>query len=398
MKTKQALSSFIRVFALFIVPFVMLNYSCIDVDDHDDEDDPYEEETPFSTKWEAYAQIAQDNNVWGHFHDQNIEVGSDGNVYVLFKPQYSSQGGINGYASVISEKNKYENEEFTSSVSGTFNMIETDMHNNIPYACYFYFTDGKSKLNVAKRSGNTWSTIGGEIVPESCDDDFSFSVAPNGNLFVAYGAINDIVFEKVGTLSVREYNGSSWSYVGEQNVSGTLVSSVQIAVGSNNQPFVFYREVEGLVSKMAVVKYFNGNAWESIGRFGSETGSIDNMQIVVKGNTPYITYTYGSNNNFESAIKYWDGSTWKDAVNEVPIMGRTKLLVYKNDVYVAYRNANDNRAVYVQKIENNNLKSFDVEGLRTIIMTTDGTLDFKISDKGIFLLDGNSSRVVHYPL
>ncbi len=392
---------------LFFLSLLFIAFtSCVDevtVDPEDDEEEyideneeENEEEENITNNWQLYATITGDEEGWGYYYDQNIVSNEEGKTYVLYRPQYSNTGGDNGYVAVITDSAEYTIEEFTPAVYGTFNMIETEMYQNTPYVAYFAYDNGYPEIIVKEKQGNSWTAVGGEVVGDYCDDEFDFAIGPNKDLFVAFGETNQ-QFDAVGKLTVRKYSNDTWTTLGQNQFSDSLASYLQLAVGSNNIPYVFYREVENTAEKdirNTVVEYFDGSQWEKCGDYISTSENIVSMSIVVMNNVPYIAYS--DLDAGKSYIKYWEGDAWNDLSLSLPYMINTKLQVFNNELYVGFNNGDDSNNIAIQKFTDSGIRVFDKDGIQLLVHGVEG-FDFTVTSKGIFLLDRSSSKVIYHP-
>ena len=382
------------IFVFFAIP------SCVDIPENDDpeeeEEEVIDEDGNTSSAWKFLAVLDKQSAGWGFFSDLNLEVDKSGNAFVMYTPQYSVSGGGQGYAAVITDSAKYEIETFTPAVFGSFNKIETDMYNNSPYVCFFNYRVGFPEIDVKKRENGKWIAIDGEVVESDsyCDDEFDFAIGKNGDLFVAFGKTFS-EFDAVGRPIVRKFSGNKWTTLGGGFISDSIVSYINMAVGSDNTPYIFYREVgsNDKKSKKAVVQYFNGSKWVKCGNYISNSEQIANMSIVVIGDKPYIAYN--ETDNKKSYIKYWNGSSWMDAGTSRPFSFHTKLQSFNGELYVGSRD--DYGYVSIERLDGKTWKSYDKEGISRYILSEQSAIDFKVNDKGIYLLSSGTSTVIYNP-
>ena len=114
--------------------------------------------------------------------------------------------------STLDAKELTGNAEFTGVYSGA--VLAVNPKDNLPYVA-FGARGVDNKLTVAKNAGGTWSLVGSALFsPAVNGSHYDFDIAPDGTPYVAFGD-QDATSLK-GALSVMKYDGSAWSFVGEQ--------------------------------------------------------------------------------------------------------------------------------------------------------------------------------------
>ena len=104
------------------------------------------------------------------------------------------------------------NADFTGVYSGA--VLAINPKGNVPYVAYGA-RGVDNKMSVAKFENGAWAQVGDALFSSVVNGShFSFDVAPDGTPYVAYGD-QDAASLK-GALSVMKFDGSQWSYVGEQ--------------------------------------------------------------------------------------------------------------------------------------------------------------------------------------
>ncbi|HPR30970.1 MAG TPA: hypothetical protein PLK12_02700 [Prolixibacteraceae bacterium] len=378
---------------LFFLP------SCIDIpvndnpgNEEEENEEVVDDEGGVESNWKFLAQVNREDAGWGFYFYQNLEVDTKGNAYLLYQPQYSKTGGGQGYAAVITDSAQYTIEEFFSMVS----VIETDMHKDVLYAAYMHYVEGFPEIDMVKRENGNWSGISGEIVEDYCDDEFDLAISPSGDLYVAYSETKDL-FDGAGKLTVKKYVSGSWQTLGSPGFSDSLCSHIHLAVGNDNVPYVYYREVgySDKKSRKAIVQYFNGSEWVKCNTYISASEEIQSMSIAMLGNKPFIACSESDTN--KSYVRYWNGSEWKDTAGSLPYMLQTVLQTFNDELYVAFRNSEDSNYIYLSKRIDSGWEAIENDGIKHHVSTSTESIDFRVTAEGIYLLDVSSAKVVYYP-
>lgn len=152
---------------------------------------------------------------------------------------------------------------------------------------------------MSKFSNGKWQHIDTPFLfTPSTQVEFSFEVDNNE---VPYLFLGDPL--NGDKASVKKYNGTDWVDLGGAPVSTVAATPLTMTVGSDNLPFVIYRE--GNVVK---ANKFNGSTWDAI-----PTSDLDGLYTAVvktdHNNVPYVLY-----NGF---LKKFNGTGW----DEVGITG-----------------------------------------------------------------------------
>ncbi len=151
------------------------------------------------------------------------------------------------------------NADFTGVYSGA--VLAINPKGNVPYVAYGA-RGVDNKMSVAKFENGAWAQVGDALFSSVVNGShFSFDVAPDGTPYVAYGD-QDAASLK-GALSVMKFDGSQWSYVGEQGFfkvqaqyigMAALESGLAIDLINNSKDGSIPRRSMGIAT-------FDGAAW-----------------------------------------------------------------------------------------------------------------------------------------
>lgn len=372
--------------------------SCIDSGglDDDDDDDDEGEQTEETNPWINMGKIDGSESGWGFYFDARLVVDDNGVAYVFYSPQYSSQGGGNGYVATFDKADGYTPSTFTGAVFGTFDRIQAAIYNNVPYVAFFDYSNGTSYVAVTKKEGGVWNEINQVLDNSFADDDFDFVIGKNGALWIAYNeTLNQ--FDASGRVTVKKYENGAWSFVGSRMFSDSLSSNIQIAVDDNNKPWVLYREVGSKDKKgqKYLLEHFNGSAWERKG-YLSQSASIDHISMAVANGKPHIAFSDGQPSVTKKGfVKYWDGSSFKSYWESEYYQYRTKLAYYNGKLYMASK-SDAMGGIVAGVFESGTLKPFATDILSNHVT---GLYDFQlfVNAKGVFIYDEDTQRLAKFP-
>ena len=368
--------------------------SCIDSGGlEDDDDDDEGEQTEETNPWINMGKIEGQASGWGFYFDPRLVVDDNGVAYVLYTPQYSNQGGGNGYVATFDNAGGYSSSTFTGAVFGTFDRIQADIYNNVPYVAFFNYYNGFSYVAVTKKDGNGWAEIPQVLDNSYADDDFGFTIGKNGSLWIAYGETQE-KFSAVGKVTVKKYENGAWSFVGSRMFSDSLASDIKIVLDDNNKPWVLYREVGSNDKKgqKIILEHFNGSTWERKG-YLAPTAAIGHTAIAIFNGKPYIAYS--DNQSATSKIVFWDATSFKNFWSSSYYQYRTKLFSYNNKLYMATK-SDQQGGIITGVFESGTLKQFANDMLSYYVIGND---DFQlfVNAKGVFVYDESTYRLVKFP-
>ncbi len=99
-----------------------------------------------------------------------------------------------------------------------------------------------------------------------------------------------------------KFNGNSWEYVGSKGFSAGEAFYTNIALNTNNTPYVVYSDDGN--SRKATVMRFNGSSWEYVGIHGFSNPYVSNTNIAINSNNiPYVVYGDWLNNYKATVMK-----------------------------------------------------------------------------------------------
>jgi hypothetical protein len=161
----------------------------------------------------------------------------------------------------------------------------------IPVVCFSQSFDPRSSP-----SDYMWKFVGTE--------GFSYPGVSNINLEFNSAGILYISFIDAGSLSVMNFDGSTWNYVGQMNFSNKLVESQSFAISPSGDPYVVFADIS---NGICVMKY-DGSAWNYVGQEDFVNGSL----VCIAFNQtehPYIGFEDSGAGGRGSVISY-TGTQW----------------------------------------------------------------------------------------
>ncbi|MFV0469162.1 MAG: Ig-like domain-containing protein [Dysgonomonas sp.] len=164
------------------------------------------------------------------------------------------------------------------------------------------------KNSITASSSEAWIPVGdnANIAAASGSDNFGSSIAidKNDNLFLAY-----VSTESEGRkINVKKFNGTNWSFVGNENFSIGRANSINLAVNTEGVPYVSISNYEDVdFNKNYVMAYDPAsNLWAQIG-----TGYIS------EGAASYNDLTFDAQGNL--VLAFQDGGLNKLSVKKLTL-------------------------------------------------------------------------------
>ena len=151
------------------------------------------------------------------------------------------------------------NADFTGVYSGA--VLAINPKGNVPYVAYGA-RGVDNKMSVAKFENGAWAQVGGALFSSVVNGShFSFDVAPDGTPYVAYGD-QDAASLK-GALSVMKFDGSQWSYVGEQGFFKVQAQYIGMAAFESGLAIdLVNNSKDGSIPRRSMgIATFDGSAW-----------------------------------------------------------------------------------------------------------------------------------------
>ena len=151
------------------------------------------------------------------------------------------------------------NADFTGVFSGA--VLAINPKGNVPYVAYGA-RGVDNKMSVAKFENGAWAQVGDALFSSVVNGShFSFDVAPDGTPYVAYGD-QDAASLK-GALSVMKFDGSQWSYVGEQGFFKVQAQYIGMAAFESGLAIdLVNNSKDGSIPRRSMgIATFDGSAW-----------------------------------------------------------------------------------------------------------------------------------------
>ena len=203
-----------------------------------------------------------------------------------------------------------------------------------------------AKLSVVKYNGSGWEYLGGAGFTEAYAYSISLALGSDNTPYVAFRDS-----ENGSKLSVVKYNGSGWDYLGGASFTESYAYDISLALGSDNTPYVAFQDGENS-DKLSVVKY-NGSGWDYLGGAGFTESYVVYVSLALgSDNTPYVAFRDSGNGSKLSVVKY-NGSDWDylggAGFTEGSAYGISLALGSDNTPYVAFRDSGNGNKLSVVK-------------------------------------------------
>jgi hypothetical protein len=113
--------------------------------------------------------------------------------------------------------------------------------------------------------------------------------------------------------SVLKYDGATWDYAGESDVSSQEISSIAFDPATN-QPYILSTQAaQSGAGFQIIVKRLENNSWKNVGESISVSGHGIKLIFSPKTNVPYILVSTASDNSMDSMVNVmsFNGSSWQ---------------------------------------------------------------------------------------
>jgi hypothetical protein len=205
-----------------------------------------------------------------------------------------------------------------------------------PYVVYQHGVDGKGKVERFDSEHNIWENLGVNDEPFSIGSAYFISLAidSNNNPYVAYRDSSESF-----KASAMKWNGANWENLGSLGFSSGQAYSTKISIDSNNTPYVGYYDQSS--ADKVTVKRFNGYGnWENLSPSGGFAGPTQQTTLAINpSNIPYVAYIDIPENNKATVMKFnipsieYEGSFTESVQNNGSVTGSI-IATISNDTFI----------------------------------------------------------------
>ncbi len=288
-------------------------------------------------------------NGMGHGFYQSLALDSNGAPYVAYVDV-----DHNYKISVI----RYHNNAWEwvgnpgISTASAWNIVKIKI-NPVSNQPYILFKDDTQNHNISLMyfDGNNWQSAGNyAFTTNGGIYDYDFTFSSTGVPYVSFRDANNN-----SGISVMKYENNTWQYVG--NPSFALMkqsyNNTDIEMTLNDLPVVGFNERSATQRGLSVMQ-FDGSSWNYVGGafISNDSGFIDveidtNNQIYVVCKDNWITVT-----------RYFDGASWQILGQAFPASENCYYhdleINYENEVWLGYQiDLSSNDYMNVKKFNNN---------------------------------------------
>lgn len=215
---------------------------------------------------------------------------------------------------------------------------------------YIAFQDGRynGKATVRKFSGGSWNYVGTPGFSAGQVTEVDLGIANDGTIYVAY--------LDAGYVSVKKFDGTSWTNAGPARISGANPGLFNFALSGNTPYICYYDQGATYVN----IKKYDGTNWVDVGSSNLALYPISIDLAADDNGTPYIAFVdWGSTH--ELSVKKYDGTNWVQAGNSnfTGDVDFYNILTDHNNIpYVVYQDKRAGNYLTVQKLDGTNIWSF----------------------------------------
>jgi len=224
--------------------------------------------------------------------------------------------------------------------------VEIEIVNNLPVIAYHDYTNVKA----LSYNGTSWVSYGTNITGNTSGIHL---VEANSDLYIAYPDPN--TGSSMLKATVKKYDGTDWSAVGNVGFSPMNSSNVRFAVSGAGTPTVVYEE-NGIddPNLQSYNSYYNNwnNPLESSsfgGIEGSEYTAGPDLAINPIENRWYVAYSVNSNSN-KVRVKFWanfnnNGARWHSYGNLSGGSTNQNMIEFDSNgtLFILYKNGTDQK-------------------------------------------------------
>ena len=269
----------------------------------------------FSQNWNQIGNDIDGANI-EDFAGQSISFNGDGTIVVIGSSYNDDNGWNSGHARVFENINGSWNQigqTIIGEASGDyFGCSASISSNGNIIAIGANYNDNNfgnaGHVRVYENNGGTWVQIGQDIDGEALSDESGYSVSLSSDgMIVAIGAPNNGfnvqgIGDNKGHVRVYEYDGSSWSQLGQDidgeaggNYSGISVSlssdGMTVAIGATGN------DDNGISSGHVRIYNYNGSSWSQLGQDIDGEAAHDQTGHSVSLSSDGITVAIGAPSN-----------------------------------------------------------------------------------------------------
>jgi hypothetical protein len=196
---------------------------------------------------------------------------------------------------------------------------------NTPYVSFNDIVT--AQRNVMKYDGSNWITLAsaGDVLKIATDGTDLFAATINNS--------------NNGRLSVKKFNGISWSVVGNADFSFDWVTDLSFTF-DGSVPHVAFTDQSSPQNQLSVM-YLNGATWTNLGTVGI-SGLVFHPDLVFNNSTPYLAFQ-DQGINHKVRLMTYNAGVWQDVVStgitpgmanfpSIAFDGATPFVAFKNDL------------------------------------------------------------------
>lgn len=222
----------------------------------------------------------------------NYSVASDGtNIYAAGADVYAE------YKFIIK---KFDGAVWTD-ITSPLNITNVAAESLIPSMEIFggelylaYNDQAVNGVAVVKYTGTSWETVGTSPIIAGTPSDFTLKTSA-ANLYLA---LNYSGYTKPAVFML---NGTSWQDLNSLNISDSYAGYIAFNVYAGT-PYVAYRDIYN--SYKVTVKKYNGSVWTPVGN-AVTSGSVDSISIDFDNSgVPYVAVSDNTNSNKARVFKF----------------------------------------------------------------------------------------------
>ncbi|WP_423149068.1 gliding motility-associated C-terminal domain-containing protein [Rubrolithibacter danxiaensis] len=314
-----------------------------------------------STAWEVLEASGLSA---GPAKEVSIAISSDNTPYIVYEDESLGDKAVSKRFNP--QTWKWEDLGVTISTSSASAVsIAADKNNNTPYIIY---RDGAAGGKATVRRFNSlksdWENVGKAGFSEGRVNYTDLIIGADNSLFIAY---QDEANGNKATVQTFDSESGQWQTLGKAGVSMGIAYYTAIAVGTDNTPYIFYRDEAN--GGKATVQYFDKStsSWKLLGTVGFTPAAIAYADIQVdKNNIPYITYRDTRQDN-QAVVKRYNRETneWETVGQERLSRGNSSFntiaLTDEGRAYVAFQDAGEANQVVVKEL-NSNIPGWQILG------------------------------------
>ena len=296
------------------------------------------------------ALISDQSNLWDTLGSASLTNGPESDQFLAFDnngmPYIAYVSADNGHqvAVIRYQNNAWEPVGNLSTESIAYQPSLIFNQNNELYLSYSYTDNSipfliKPKSKLCTYSTNQWSNCGATLEGQFV----SLALTVDNDLYLAYN--HNTGLSSTDGLTVQYFNVglNAFQSVGTAPIAAAgMATSIVLCADSSDLYLAFVDSLQN--NKLSVMQY-DGTSWNYLGNAGLTASAVNSLSFEVIEGTPFVAFD-DADYNFSASVMHYDSNTWAyygAAGFSTSAVEAVSLAQKDGEVYVAFKKSNDGR-------------------------------------------------------